>query len=227
MWAKQKIRLCVDFVMVILMPCLMAYAFMGGKLHEWLGLAMFLLFFLHHLLNAGWHRALGKGSYTANRILGIVTNLLLLLAMVFLAVSSVILSGYVPWNIKGSMAVARLMHLALSYWVFVLASFHLGIYWNRIPVARKVMADKKISALLRLVLLLYAAYGVHVFIKRQFALYMFLQVQFAFLDYGEPVVLFFMEYFAVMCLSAVIGYYMSALLYRLNRSRGHHDKNGG
>ena len=44
MWAKQKIRLCVDFVMVILMPCLMAYAFMGGKLHEWLGLAMFLLF---------------------------------------------------------------------------------------------------------------------------------------------------------------------------------------
>lgn len=109
----------------------------------------------------------------------------------------------------------------------MLASFHLGIYWNRIPVARKVMADKKISALLRLALLLYAAYGVYVFIKKQFALYMFLQVQFAFLDYGEPVVLFFMEYFAVMCLSAVIGYYMSDLLYRLNRSRGHHDKNGG
>lgn len=143
MRAKQKIRLCVDFVMVILMPCLMAYAFMEGKLHEWLGLAMFLLFFLHHLLNAGWHRALGKGAYTANRILGTVTNLLLLLAMVFLAVSSVILSGYAPWNIKGSMAAARLMHLALSYWVFVLASFHLGIYWNRIPAARKVMADKK------------------------------------------------------------------------------------
>ncbi len=219
MRAKQKIRLCVDFVMVILMPCLMAYTFMGGKLYEWLGLAMFLLFFLHHLLNAGWHWVLGKGSYTANRILGTVTNLLLLLAMVFLAVSSVILSGYVPWNIKGSMALARLMYLALSYWVFVLACFHLRIYWNRIPVTRKVMADKKISALLRLALLLYAAYGVYVFIKKQFALYMFLQVPFAFLDYGEPVVRFFMEYFAVMCLSAVIGYYMSALLHRLNWSR--------
>lgn len=219
MRAKQKIRLCVDFVMVILMPCLMAYTFMGGKLYEWLGLAMFLLFFLHHLLNAGWHWVLGKGSYTANRILGTVTNLLLLLAMVFLAVSSVILSGYVPWNIKGSMALARLMYLALSYWVFVLACFHLRIYWNRIPVTRKVMADKKISALLRLALLLYAVYGVYVFIKKQFALYMFLQVPFAFLDYGEPVVRFFMEYFAVMCLSAVIGYYMSALLHRLNWSR--------
>ena len=201
------------------MPCLMAYTFMGGKLYEWLGLAMFLLFFLHHLLNAGWHWVLGKGSYTANRILGTVTNLLLLLAMVFLAVSSVILSGYVPWNIKGSMALARLMYLALSYWVFVLACFHLRIYWNRIPVTRKVMADKKISALLRLALLLYAAYGLYVFIKKQFALYMFLQVPFAFLDYGEPVVRFFMEYFAVMCLSAVIGYYMSALLHRLNWSR--------
>ena len=147
--------------------------------------------------------------------------------MVFLAVSSVILSGYAPWSIKGSMAVARLMHLALSYWVFVLASFHLGIYWNRIPVAGKVMAVKKISVLLRLALLLYAAYGVHVFIKRQFALYMFLQVQFAFFDYGEPAALFFMEYFAVMCLSAVTGYYISVLLHHLNRSRRHYDRNGG
>jgi hypothetical protein len=40
---------------------------------------------------------------------------------------------------------------------------------------------------------------------------MFLQVPFVFLDYGEPALLFFMEYFAVICLFAVIGYFIAAL----------------
>lgn len=40
---------------------------------------------------------------------------------------------------------------------------------------------------------------------------MFLQVPFVFLDYGEPTLLFFMEYFAVICLFAVIGYFIAAL----------------
>lgn len=42
---KQKVRICVDFAMILLMPCLMAYSLISGKIHEWLGMAMFLLFF--------------------------------------------------------------------------------------------------------------------------------------------------------------------------------------
>lgn len=48
---KQKVRICVDFAMILLMPCLMAYSLISGKMHEWLGMAMFLLFFAHQLLN--------------------------------------------------------------------------------------------------------------------------------------------------------------------------------
>ena len=83
---KQKIRIYVDFAMILLMPCLMAYSLIGGKIHEWLGMAMFLLFFVHHLLNLGWYRAMIKGHYTAPRIVRTAVNMLLLIVMVLLAV---------------------------------------------------------------------------------------------------------------------------------------------
>ena len=101
MGIKQKVRICVDFAMILLMPCLMAYSLIGGKIHEWLGMAMFLLFFAHHLLNLGWYRAMIKGHYTVPRIVRTAVNMLLLIVMVLLAVSSVIMSGYAPWDIKG------------------------------------------------------------------------------------------------------------------------------
>ncbi|MDE6846194.1 MAG: DUF4405 domain-containing protein [Lachnospiraceae bacterium] len=216
MGIKQKVRICVDFAMILLMPCLMVYSLISGKMHEWLGVAMFLLFFAHHLLNLGWYRAMIKGHYTAPRILRTAVNMLLLIVMVLLAVSSVIMSGYAPWDIKGGMTFARLAHLASSYWGFVLVSFHLGIYWNRMLAAKRM--QKQIKApfkyILRLVLLTYAAYGGYAFLKRRFAAYMFLRVQFAFFNYGESAVLFFAEYFAVMCLFAVIGHYVSVCMNR-------------
>lgn len=221
MGIKQKVRICVDFAMILLMPCLMAYSLIGGKIHEWLGMAMFLLFFAHHLLNLGWYRAMIKGHYTVPRILRTAVNMLLLIVMVLLAVSSVIMSGYAPWDIKGGMAFARLAHLASSYWGFVLVSFHLGIYWNRMLAAKRM--KKQIKApfkyILRFVFWIYAAYGVYAFLKRQFASYMFLQVQFVFFDYGESAALFFADYFSVMCMFAVIAHYVSACMNCLNRRR--------
>ena len=64
-----------------------------------------------------------KGHYTAIRIVRTSVNMLLLIVMVLLAVSSAIMSGYAPWDIKGGMVFARLEHLASSYWGFVLVIF--------------------------------------------------------------------------------------------------------
>ena len=41
---------------------------------------------------------------------------------------------------------------------------------------------------------LIAAYGLYVFWKRNFIDYLFLRSEFVFMDYGEPVVLFYLEY---------------------------------
>ena len=39
-----------------------------------------------------------------------------------------------------------------------------------------------------------AVYGITVFIRRDFLTYMFLQTQFVFLDFSEPVFLFYLDY---------------------------------
>lgn len=113
---------------------LMGYPWWGDVAHEWAGAGMFALFIAHHILNAGWWRSLGKGRYTPARVLQLVIDLLVLLAMLGLMVSGVMLSNHVFafLPISGGMSFARLLHMASVYWGFVLLSLHLGLHWNMI-----------------------------------------------------------------------------------------------
>ena len=56
------VKISVDFVMTVLLLLLMARQLLGNVVHEWLGTGMFVLWILHHVLNASWHRRAGKGS---------------------------------------------------------------------------------------------------------------------------------------------------------------------
>ena len=51
---KAIVRIGIDIGMTVLLLLLMAYELIGSSLHEWIGLAMFVLFVCHHLLNRGW-----------------------------------------------------------------------------------------------------------------------------------------------------------------------------
>lgn len=51
---KQKIKCIVDLGMTVLLLLLMAYTLVGEAAHEWLGMAMLVLFLLHHALNFKW-----------------------------------------------------------------------------------------------------------------------------------------------------------------------------
>ena len=83
---KKKIHIIIDCGMVILLPLLMAYSLIGEAAHEYLGIAMFLLFIAHHIMNAAWWRNLFRGKYSPVRIVMTVTNLLLVIIMVALPV---------------------------------------------------------------------------------------------------------------------------------------------
>lgn len=63
---KAIVRIGIDIGMTVLLLSLMAYELIGSSLHEWIGLAMFVLFVCHHLLNRnrGWYKNLFRGSYT-------------------------------------------------------------------------------------------------------------------------------------------------------------------
>ncbi|MCM1218119.1 MAG: hypothetical protein NC548_26840 [Lachnospiraceae bacterium] len=73
---KQIIKISVDILMTAALLLLMSYSLLGEEAHEWVGSAMFVLFLLHHVLNAGWIRNLFHGKYKPVRILQTVLAVL-------------------------------------------------------------------------------------------------------------------------------------------------------
>ena len=88
-------KMAADLAMTVLLLLLMAYSLIGEAAHEWLGAGMLLLFILHHLLNFGWIKNIGKGRYTAVRVLQTALAVLLLAAMLGSMLSVIAMSRYV------------------------------------------------------------------------------------------------------------------------------------
>lgn len=66
---------------------------MGLRLHAVLGVALCMLFILHHFLNFKWYAVLFKGQYYFRRIILTASDFLLLIAMLGIMVSSFMISG--------------------------------------------------------------------------------------------------------------------------------------
>ena len=52
---------------------------------------------------------------------------------------------------------------------------------------------------------LVCAYGIYAFVKRQLLSYMFLQIMFAFFDFNEARLFFFLDYLSIMILFMFLG----------------------
>lgn len=68
MQPKMIAKICVDTAMTVMLLFLMAYEMIGQAAHEWLGISIFVLFVIHHVLNRKWCSSLLKGRYTLFRI---------------------------------------------------------------------------------------------------------------------------------------------------------------
>ena len=143
--------MAADALMVLLLPVLMAYSLVGETAHELLGLAMFALFVCHHLLHRGWMKSVFRGKYTPARAVNTAVDLLLLAFMLAQPVSGVLMSKHIlsGVTIPGAAAPARLLHLCLAYWGFVLLSVHLGLHLRVILPKR---LPKAVSAALLIVM---------------------------------------------------------------------------
>lgn len=222
---KKKIHIIIDCGMVILLPLLMAYSLIGEAAHEYLGVAMFLLFIAHHIMNAAWWRNLFRGKYSPTRIVLTVTNLLLAIIMIALPVSGIIMSRYAFsfLQITGGVGTARTVHLLSSYWGFVLMSFHAGLHGQMVVQAiRKTLlpkAPKGAGVILTLIAAMISGYGVYAFICRRFADYMFLKIPFVFFNFDEPRIFFIADHITIMLLFAFAGYYLLKLLKKKNKNR--------
>ena len=214
---KMIVKTGVDIGMTVALMFLMTYEMIGQALHEWLGIGMFLLFIIHHVLNRRWFGVLLKGKYTPFRIWQTVLVVSVLLSMIGSMVSGVIISrsvlSFLP--IHGGSSFGRNLHMLSAYWGVVLMSLHLGLHWNMmlgaVGKAVKGTSDVRIR-ILRIVAAVVAVYGIYAFVKRDIGNYMLLKVHFVFFDYDEPLFFFMLDYMAVMGLFIFMGHYLAVFL---------------
>lgn len=207
---KAAIKLVVDILMTIALMGVMGYQFWGEETHEWIGTGLFVLFIIHHILNGSWHKNLLRGKYTPVRVAQTGIDLLVFLAMAGLMVSGIMMSNYVfdflPFH--GGMSFARLLHMASSHWGYIFMALHLGFHWGIFLRLGRKWPPAAVGAVI-------AVYGVTVFVRRDFPVYMFLRTHFVFLDYEEPVPLFYLDYLAMMGTFIFIAYYLLVLLRKI------------
>ena len=214
---KQIAKIVTDILMTVILLLLMAYSLVGEAAHEWLGIGMFVLFILHHVLNSSWSRNLRKGKYTPFRVLQTALVVLVLVSIMSSMISGIVLSrhalAFLP--ITGGQSWARTLHMLSAYWGFVLMSLHLGLHWNiMLAMAGKMVKESSVPRTwtLRIAGCLIAGYGAYAFVRRGVGRYMTLQDQFVFFDFSEPLILFLLDYMAIMGLFVFIGHYFAKAL---------------
>ena len=211
----NRIKRIIDILMTIALMCLMAYQVTGEVAHEWLGITMVLLVIVHQVLNRKWYTALFKGNYHAYRIFSTIINVLLLILFTLTAISGMAMSNHAVPFLYGIISVntARVMHLAFSYWSFILMGLHIGLHVN---VMTSKM-PKNVKAVLSIVMLLIAGFGFYLFIKSGIINYITFTTHFAFLDYEKNKALVFFENFAMLSFFAFIGHNVAEMVRNIDK----------
>jgi hypothetical protein len=170
---KMLIRLVIDFSMTILMLVAMAYHITGNAIHELVGVFLLVLFLVHNILNRRWYKTIFKGKHNVRRILSFAVNLLFLVSMTVVMVSSVPISQdifpFIPIN---NDIVLRQMHVLTSYWGFIFMAIHIGLSWGTLlNAARKMTGITNPSIIrtitLRVIAVLIVVYGVQASFERE------------------------------------------------------------
>lgn len=211
---KQKFKIVTDILMTIALLLLMSYMMVERDVHEWIGVSMFVLFITHHILNIKWSKNLIHGKYTAYRIVQTILVVCIFVSMIGSMYSGIVLSREVfRWlSLGASKSFARNLHMLAAYWGFIFMGLHLGLHWNMILAMAGKKFQKKSKAretAFRIIGAFIAGYGIYAFINREIFSYMFLQQKFVFFDLSEPLLLFMLDYLAILGLWVFLGHYLA------------------
>ncbi|MCR5142269.1 MAG: DUF4405 domain-containing protein [Ruminococcus sp.] len=213
----NTIKRIVDAVLTVLLLFLMAYQVTGDVLHEWLGIGMTVTLVLHHILNRKWYKALFKGKYSPYRILMTAVNTLMLAAIALTALSGMSMSGHAVPFMYGLINVmtARKLHLAMSYWSFILMGVHIGLHMKamtaKMPDKGKIVFNVILSGV--------SGVGLWLFLKGDIASYITFRTHFAFLDYTTAKWLVILQNLAMLLFFVHIGYVLSEVAQRGSNKR--------
>ncbi|WP_224752363.1 DUF4405 domain-containing protein [Metabacillus arenae] len=198
------IRLVNDLVMTVLMLVAMAYHITGNTIHELIGVCLFGLFIVHNILNRRWYKTVIKGKYNGPRILKIAVNLLFLVSMVVVIISSLPISrDILPFfSIDNDMFV-RQIHVLTAYWGFIFMAVHIGLSWGMIINAMRKMtgitSTSRIRTIaLRVIAVLIVVYGVQTSFERNLGSKLFIYDPFGSFLTDESTMGFLIDYLSIM-----------------------------
>lgn len=166
-------RLVIDVSMTVLMLVAMAYHITGNTIHETVGVVLLVLFIVHNILNRRWYKTILKGKYNLRRILSILVNILFLVSMAAVMISSVPISRDIfPNSITNNDMILLQIHVMTSYWGFIFMSIHIGISWGTIISAMRKMTGISSTSpirniLSRVIAVLIVVYGVQSSFERE------------------------------------------------------------
>lgn len=217
-------RIFINITMTILILFALAFRITGDILHEWIGIAVYVLFVIHNVMNRHWYTQLfvKKRERPFNWKLNTITNLLLIAVMSVILVTGLAQSKSVLsfLELPGSMLL-RQIHSITSYWGYILISVHLGMHWQ---MMNKYLFGKRINGTNRhfyklffpLFGALMAAGGVWAFIERGMYSKLLLGMSFDFWDKSE--VLFFSYHLLIMALFVWITFYILKIVHCLKKN---------
>ena len=208
MKVKRIIMRITDLIMTCNLLFLMSLQVTQQFTHEWTGIAMTVLFIVHHIFNYKYYKTLFKGKYNFLRIFQLLLNILLLVSFIITAVSGMAMSRFATPFMKGLMKAsdARKLHLALSYWTFVLTGLHIGLHFGMITAKLPKGIFRKIAAVIMAAV---SVYGFVLFLNANIFDYMFMKTQFAFLDYDKAAWLVILQNFVMLISWAFTAYLLS------------------
>ena len=221
MGIRQALKVSIDTIMAVLLLLLMLFMVTGQQVHEWLGVAMIVLFVVHHMLNPAWFKNLFKREYTLSRVFISGINILLLLDVIALAISGVMMSGFVFefLPINSGAVFSRKLHMLASYWGLILMAAHLGQHWGQMMgTGRKLFHCTEKSMIrtwaLRLITAGVSCYGIYAFLIQNIPSYLLLKQAFVFFNFEKSAALYLFEYISMIVLFAALSYYINKALQR-------------
>ena len=203
------IKRIVDVLLTVLLLLLMALQVTGDVLHEWLGIGMTVTLIVHHILNRKWYAAAFKGKYSPYRIVMTAVNSLLLVSMTLTALSGMSMSGHAVPFMYGliNIMTARTLHLAISYWSFILMGVHIGLHMKSMTAK---LPDKG-KTIFRVILTGISGAGLWLFLKNGIINYITFRTHFAFLDYQTAKWLVILQNLTMLMLFVLVGYILSEI----------------
>ncbi|MDO4283341.1 MAG: hypothetical protein Q4D02_06840 [Clostridia bacterium] len=212
---KKEFRIFIDISMTILLLILMGYYITENKIHETLGITLFVLFIAHNISNIKWYKSIFKGKHSFQRIFHVIINLLLLIAMFGMMISAIMITTNVSTIVLG-----RKLHMIFNSWIFILIAIHIGIHLNGIMTKiNKKMKNYAFEYVYYFLIVIILGFGIYSFISSGLWEDMFLLKEYKFFDYEKNSITFYLEYLSIMFFISITTYSLLLLINKIKNRK--------